>query len=240
MNAIVTGAASGIGAATVSRLREEGYRVAALDLDAARLERVDAEVRLVADASDVDAIANAVAEAVVALGGLDVAVACAGIAPTGTVIDTTPAVWDRIMAVNVRGVYALARAAMPHLAAKGDGAFVAVASQLGIVAAASSAAYCASKGAVINLIRAMAIDHGPSGVRINCVCPGPTDTPLARDYFAGQANPEATLRAFEAMGAHGRLTRPDEIADAIAFLASARASSIHGAALVVDAGFTIR
>ncbi len=133
----------------------------------------------------------AVDEAAAALGGLDVVVAAAGIAARGTVADTDPADWDRVLAVNLRGVYLTGRAAIPHLRAAGGGAIVNIASQLGLVAAAGAAAYCASKGAVISLTRAMAIDHGPEGIRVNCVCPGPTDTPLLEPYFGGADDPAA-------------------------------------------------
>ncbi len=174
------------------------------------------------------------------LGGLDVVVAAAGIAARGTVADTDPVDWDRTLAVNLRGVYLTGRAAIPHLRAAGGGAIVNIASQLGLVAAANAAAYCASKGAVISLTRAMAIDHGPEGIRVNCVCPGPTDTPLLEPYFGGATDPAAERRAYEAMQLHARLVTAEEIADAVAYLASPGASSTMGAALVVDGGYIVR
>ena len=148
------------------------------------------------------------------------AVACAGIAARGTVVDTSPDDWDHVFAVNVRGVYLTARAAIPHLRRAGGGAIVAVASQLGIVAAADAAAYCASKGAVIQLTRAMAIDHGSERISVNCVCPGPTATPLLDRYFEASADPDGDRRRYAAAQVHGRLVEPEEIADAIAYLAS--------------------
>jgi 2-keto-3-deoxy-L-fuconate dehydrogenase len=237
---LVTGAASGIGAATVARFRRDGAQVAALDLDRGRLAEIDADAHVVADVSDEADVARAVDEAADALGGLDVAVACAGIAARGNVVDTSPDDWERVFAVNVRGVYLTARAAIPHLRRAGGGAVVAVASQLGIVAAADAAAYCASKGAVIQLIRAMAIDHGGEGIRVNCVCPGPTVTPLLESYFEASADPDGDRRRYAAAQAHGRLIEPEEIADAIAYLASPAAASTMGAALVVDGGYSIR
>jgi 2-keto-3-deoxy-L-fuconate dehydrogenase len=238
--ALVTGGASGIGAATVARLRADGYRVAAIDLDAAAVAAVEADARAVADVTDADGLGRAVEQVVAELGGLDVAVASAGVAGHGTVLGTTLDDWDRTFAVNVRGVFLTARTAIPHLVAAGGGSFVAVASQLGLVAVPASAAYCASKGAVINLVRAMAIDHGPDGVRVNCVCPGPTETPLLDRFFAATPDPAATRRAFAAMQVHGRMVEAGEIADAIAYLASPRAASTTGHALVVDGGYTIR
>ncbi len=238
--AVVTGGASGIGAATVERLRADGLRVAALDLDRDRLGQVDADARVVADVTSADDARRGIDEAASALGGLDVVVACAGVAGRGTVETTRPEEWERVFAVNVRGVYLTAQAAIPHLRAAGGGAIVVVASQLGLVAAADAAAYCASKGAAVMLTRAMAVDHGAEGIRVNCVCPGPTTTPLLEAYFAGSADPASEQARYAEAQVHGRLIEPEEIADAIAYLASPGASSTIGAALVVDGGYSIR
>jgi NAD(P)-dependent dehydrogenase (short-subunit alcohol dehydrogenase family) len=237
---LVTGGASGIGAACVERFRGDGCSVAVIDRDAARLAGSAAGVKRACDVTDAAALASALDEAVAELGGLDVVVAAAGVAGRGTVADTAPEEWDRVLAVNLRGVYLTARAAIPHLRAAGGGAIVNIASQLGVVAAASAAAYCASKGAVISLTRAMAIDHGPEGIRVNCVCPGPTDTPLLDPYFGGAADPAAERRAYEAMQLHARLVTAEEIAGAVAYLADPAAGSTMGAALVVDGGYVIR
>jgi len=238
--ALVTGGASGIGAATVTRLRRDGMRVAALDVDAGPLRGSDADHRVVADVTDEVALVRGVDEAAAELGGLDVVVACAGVSGRGTVADIAAAEWDRVFAVNVRGVFLTARAAIPHLRTAGGGAIVAVASQLGLVGAANAAAYCASKGAVVMLTRAMAIDHAREGIRVNCVCPGPTVTPLLEAYFALGDDPQAERGRYEQAQVHGRLIEPEEIADAIAYLASPQASSTLGAALVVDGGYSIR
>jgi 2-keto-3-deoxy-L-fuconate dehydrogenase len=237
---LITGGASGIGAACVRRFQADGCSVAVVDRDEDLLVASPAEAALSCDVSDAEALAFAVDEASAALGGLDVVVAAAGIAARGTVADTEPAEWDRVLAVNLRGVYLTARAAIPHLRAAGGGAIVNIASQLGIVAAANAAAYCASKGAVISLTRAMAVDHGPEGIRVNCVCPGPTDTPLLEPYFGAAADPVAERMAYEAMQLHSRLVTADEIAGAVAYLAAPGASSTMGAALVVDGGYIIR
>jgi NAD(P)-dependent dehydrogenase (short-subunit alcohol dehydrogenase family) len=237
---LITGGASGIGSACVDRFQDEGCAVAVLDNNGELLAASGAEVKRLCDVTDADALVSAVGEAAAALGGLDVVVAAAGIAARGTVADTAPAEWDRTLAVNLRGVYLTAHAALPHLRAAGGGAIVNVASQLGLVAAANAAAYCASKGAVISLTRAMAIDHGPEGIRVNCVCPGPTDTPLLEPYFGGAADPAAERSAYEARQLHGRLVTAEEIAGAVAYLASPGAASTMGAALVVDGGYIIR
>lgn len=237
---VITGGASGIGAAAVERFRADGARVAALDRDAQALEASPAEVVRVCDVADEISITTAIDEAAAELGGIDVLVAGAGIASRGAV-DVCPLEdFDRVMAVNVRGVYLAARAAMRHLREAGGGAIVVVASQLGMVAVPDAAAYCASKGAAINLARAMALDHAAEGIRVNCVCPGPTDTPLVERFFSETPDPAATRRAFEQAGVIGRLIEPAEIADAIAYLASPSAGATVGAALVVDAGYTVR
>lgn len=237
---LVTGGASGIGAATVRRFQEDGCRVAALDVDEAALGACSADVKVVCDVADEQSVQSAVEQSATELGGVDVVVAAAGIASRGSVMDCTPAEFGRVMSVNVRGVYLTCRATLPHLRAAGGGAVVVVASQLGLVAVADAAAYCASKGAVINLTRAMALDHGPEGIRVNCVCPGPTETPLVERFFADTADPTATRQAFEAAGVIGRLIEPAEIAEAIHYLASERAQATIGAALVVDAGYSVR
>jgi NAD(P)-dependent dehydrogenase (short-subunit alcohol dehydrogenase family) len=238
--AVVTGGASGIGAATVRRLRRDGLHVAALDLDGNLIGEADADVHVVADVTSEDDARRGIDEAAAALGGLDVVVACAGVAGRGTVETTSLEEWERVLAVNVRGVYLTAKAAIPHLRDAGGGAIVVVASQLGLVAAANAAAYCASKGAAVMLTRAMAVDHGAEGIRVNCVCPGPTTTPLLESYFAQSTDPVSEQARYAEAQVHGRLIEPDEIADAIAYLASPGASSTIGAALEVDGGYSIR
>jgi NAD(P)-dependent dehydrogenase (short-subunit alcohol dehydrogenase family) len=237
---LVTGAASGIGRATVERLRGNGSRIGAIDVDAGRLEALDADARAVGDVSVEVEIERAVDDLAAALGGIDALVACAGIAGRGTVVDTPLREWERIFAVNVRGVYLSARAAIPHVRRAGGGAIVLVASQLGLVAASGAAAYCASKGAVVQLARAMAVDHGPEGITVNAVCPGPTATPLLEAYFAGAQDPEAERRLYEGAQVHGRLVTAGEVADAIAYLLSSGAGSTIGTSLVVDGGYSIR
>jgi NAD(P)-dependent dehydrogenase (short-subunit alcohol dehydrogenase family) len=238
--AVVTGGASGIGAATVERLRRDGMRVAALDVDRGHLEEVEADAHVVADVTSEDDAGRGIAEAAAALGGLDIVVACAGVAGRGTVATTSVEEWERVFAVNVRGVYLTAKTAIPHLRQAGGGSIVVVASQLGLVAAANAAAYCASKGAAVMLTRAMAVDHAAEGIRVNCVCPGPTVTPLLESYFGLSADPASEQARYAEAQVHGRLIEPAEIADAIAYLASPGASSTIGAALVVDGGYSIR
>ncbi len=237
---VITGGASGIGAASVARFQEDGCRVAALDRDEAMLATCGADVTRVCDVANDQSISAAIDEAVAELGGLDVIVTAAGIASRGSVVECTPEEFGRVMSVNVRGVYLACRAGIPHLRTSGGGAIVVVASQLGLVAVPDAAAYCASKGAAINLARAMALDHASEGIRVNAVCPGPTDTPLVQRFFEETGDRAGTQAAFEAAVAIGRLIEPSEIAEAILFLASERAQATIGTALVVDAGYTTR
>lgn len=238
--ALVTGAASGIGRATCVRLAHDGYAVAGLDLDEAGLAGLDVAHRAVLDVSDAGAVAGAVDTAAEALGGLDVVVAAAGLTGRGTIADTTTDQWQRIMSVNVGGVFLVARAALPHLRRSPAPAIVLVASQLGLVGAAGAAAYCASKGAVLSLARAMAIDHAGDGITVNAVCPGPTDTPMTDLHLAHEADPAAAREQLLGAVPLGRLVDPAEVAGAIAHLADPATRATTGAALVVDGGYVAR
>jgi NAD(P)-dependent dehydrogenase (short-subunit alcohol dehydrogenase family) len=231
---VVTGGASGIGAATVRRVAAAGAAVAVLDRAAKPVESDLPALLIQTDVADAGAVDAAVAAAAEQLGGIDALITAAGITSRGTIEDTTPEAWDTVFAVNVRGTYLCARAAMPHLRAGRDPAIVTVASQLALVANANNAAYCASKGAVLQLTRAMAIDALPLGVRVNCVCPGATCTPLTAAHYSDAAD-----RGDQERQLLGRLIEPDEIAVAIAYLASAEARATVGAILVVDGGYTI-
>jgi NAD(P)-dependent dehydrogenase (short-subunit alcohol dehydrogenase family) len=147
--------------------------------------------------------------------------------------------WDRVFDTNVRGVFLMSRAAIPALAASGDGAIVNVASQLALSAVPGFSAYCASKAAVLHLTRCMALELLPSGVRVNAVCPGGIDTPLLQRAFPDGRGPQGTLDDLVAAHPIGRLGRPEEVAAAIRFLVSAEASFVVGAGLVVDGGYTL-
>jgi meso-butanediol dehydrogenase/(S,S)-butanediol dehydrogenase/diacetyl reductase len=172
-------------------------------------------------------------------GRLDVVVSAAGVDRCDTVPNTSLAEWRTIIGVDLDGVYYLCRAAIPVFARQGSGAIVTLSSAIGTVGERNRSAYCAAKAGVENLTRAMALDHGAEGIRANCVAPGLIDTPLIRGgKVGGGADPEAMQRMVDAHHAIPRIGRPEEVAAAIAFLASDDASFITGAVLAVDAGWT--
>jgi NAD(P)-dependent dehydrogenase (short-subunit alcohol dehydrogenase family) len=245
--AIVTGGSSGIGAAGARRFLEEGAavmlaarasaRAEALlaELAGAHGERVAFQPTDVADPRAVDALVSATVER---FGRLDVAYSNAGVQEVGDVEATSDEVWRAIIDVNLGGQFHLARAAMPALARSGHGSLILTASELGLVGTSRSVAYCAAKGGVVNMARAIAVDCRANGVRVNCLCPGPVETPMIRRWFDEAEDPVA----FEAEQVDpvllGRLGRPHEIAAAALFLASDESTFMTGSVMVVDGGAT--
>ncbi len=236
----VIGAATGMGAAIVKVLRERGVRVAALDWNSKVLES-EAEFSAIVDISDFYAVSAALDASAEALGGLEGLVPVAGIVHKGTVDDTSPEDWERMFAVNARGVFNVAKAGIPHLRKAGGGAFVAVTSQVGLVGAPKLSAYCSAKAAAIEFIRCLAVDHSHEGIRVNTVCPGITGwTGTFEDYlkqFEGEEL-EAEMTRQKATNLQNRLIEPREIAEAVSFLVSAKSPAILGTTLVVDGGYT--
>ena len=226
--ALVTGAASGIGAATAALLAAEGATVVGLDItDAPDVQRCD-----VSDRSQVDAVVEA---AVTQHGGIDIVANVAGMIRFGHFADLTQDAWQRQLDVNVTGPFHLCQAAMPSLLER-KGCIVNVASVAGLRGKAYSAGYCASKAALVMFTRALAVEFAGAGVRVNCVCPGTVMTPLI--IGVGDAMPgdvDAALMA-RLNGVMPGLIEPGEIAEAIAYLASDAARSVTGAALAVDLG----
>jgi len=241
--ALVTGAASGIGRAIALRFAAEGAATVFADVDetagaaaAEEAERRGAHARFArTDVSCAADCARAIDAALAAFGALHILVNCAGVIRRATVAELSEADWDLVMDVNAKSVFLMSRAALTHLAAA-RGNIVNIASGWGIAAGPRAAAYCASKAAVVLLTKAMAIDHGPQGVRVNCICPGDTDTPMLRAEARQIGQPATEFLAEAAHRPLRRIGRPEEIADAAVFLASDAAQFITGTALVVDGG----
>ena len=242
--AIVTGAGSGIGRAIASAFAGAGAKVACLDIDG---EAAAATCRALGQAGGeglalrCDVSLPAEVEAAVAgtlerFGGVQVLVnAAAAYDRSGTILDLDAEEWSRVFAVNVGGAFLMSRSALPPMIAAGGGSIIHIASQLGRVAQKERAVYCATKGAVIQLAKAMAIDHADDNIRVNALSPGPVATERLERRFGDMAAAEAALGGRQLVG---RLGRPDEIAQAALFLASDAASFITGSDFLVDGGYS--
>ena len=230
--ALVTGAASGIGWAVAERLRDDGAAVVGFDL---RDRGPDGVEMVAGDVTDRAAVDAAVAHAVAAKGRLDVVANVAGIPQFGRVDDIDDDEWARSLAVNLTGPFTVCRAALPHLRAT-RGCIVNVASIAGLEGQAYTAAYCASKGGLVLLTRALAVELAPDGVRVNCVCPAAVDTPLLGDVaprIPADADPRLLDRLQMLMPG---LVTPGQVAAAVAYLASDEAAFVTGHALALDGG----
>ncbi|WP_037582482.1 SDR family NAD(P)-dependent oxidoreductase [Phaeacidiphilus oryzae] len=246
--AFVTGAGSGIGQACALRLAEEGARVAAVDIRLPAAEetakRIEASggtaVAVECDVSSGRQVAAAVSRTVEALGALHVIVNAAGIlAAEGDVVACSEDDWDRVMGVNVKSMYLIGKHGVPEILRAGGGSIVNIASVFGFTALPDECAYDASKGAVLNLTRQMAVQYAKQGIRVNALCPSDCDTPLLDALLAG-GDVEAEKAELAKPIPMGRLARPEEIASGVAFLASDDAAFVTGVALPVDGGFLIR
>jgi NAD(P)-dependent dehydrogenase (short-subunit alcohol dehydrogenase family) len=236
LRALVTGGASGIGAATVRLLCEGGATVAVLDRAGASAAEDDRILSVTCDVTDRLAVDRAVAAAADRLGGIDIVVNSAGVGSDGTIADHDDELWQRVFDVNVFGIVRVSRAALPHLRASAHAAVVNVCSIAATAGLPRRAAYGASKGAVLSLTLAMAADHLREGIRVNCVNPGTADTPWVGRLLDAADDPAAERAGLEARQPHGRLVSAGEVADAIAYLASPRSGSTTGTSLAVDGG----
>jgi meso-butanediol dehydrogenase/(S,S)-butanediol dehydrogenase/diacetyl reductase len=240
---IVTGGGSGIGRATCLLFAREGARVAVADKRHEAAGAVAAEcgggtIALAVDVSVSEQVKRMVDDTVARFGRLDVLVANAGYGITGSVVETDEDAWEALMAVNVRGVYLCAKHAIPAMKRTGGGAIVNTASVVASIGIRNRAAYCASKGAVAALTRAIAIDHVGDGIRCNAIAPGTIDTPYFDDILRYSPVAADSRKALEARQLLGRLGTPEEIAAGILFLASDESRFATGSILTVDGGMT--
>lgn len=246
--ALITGAGSGIGRAMALLFAEEGAQIFVCDANgsaAGETVRMVAESggtaeSLQADVSDSAAVRGMVDACLRRFGQIDVLCNNAGVGSTETVVDTSEERWELVFAVNARGTFLGCKYVIPHMIESGGGSIINTASVAGMVGLKNRAAYCASKGAVISLTRAVAVDHVGQNIRCNCICPGTVDSPWVQRLLDGAPDPETERRQLTARQPMGRLGTPEEIAKAALYLASDDASFITGSALVIDGGLTMQ
>jgi len=242
--ALITGGASGIGRATSLLFAREGATVVIADLNAQAGQVVVNEIAQAGgraflestDVSNANDCRRVVDSTLREFGKIDILFNNAGIIRRATVLDLSEEDWDRVMAVNVKSIFLLSREVIPHMQKTGGGSIINTASGWGLSGGAKAAVYCASKGAVVLLTKAMAVDHGPQNIRVNCICPGDTATGMLRSEAQqlGEANDRFLTEA--AKRPLGRVGTPEEIARAALYLASDASSFVTGTALVVDGG----
>jgi NAD(P)-dependent dehydrogenase (short-subunit alcohol dehydrogenase family) len=237
--AIVTGGGSGIGRGIALAFAREGARVGICERDRKKLDAVAAEagpscLTVTADVSDPRSVDQLVAAAIEKFRRVDILVNNAGVLLAGTAESLSEDQWDRTFNTNVRGMWLLARAALPHLRAAGGGSIINIGSVLSMLGARNRVAYVASKGAVLAMTRAMALDHAAEKIRVNCICPGIVETEMVAAFVID----EAARRQRLAMHPAGRFGRPEDVAGLAVFLASDESSWITGSAYTVDGGYS--
>jgi len=241
---IVTGGSLGMGLACARRFAQGGAKVAIIANDQTSVDEAvtgigPAAFGSIADVRSASAIEAAVAEAANRHGGIDILVCSAGIQRYGTVVDTPEDVWDDVLDVNLKGIFLASKYAIPEMKKRGGGAIVAISSVQSYASQAGVAAYTASKGAINALVRAMALDHAPDNITVNAVCPASIDTPMLRwaaDKWKGDSTAERTLENWGKGHPIGRVGKPEEVAELVAFLAGDNARFITGADMKIDGG----
>lgn len=245
---LITGAGQGIGRGIALRFAQEGSAVGVLDIWGNVCQSVAEEITglggkaiaLPANVTTADDVSSVVRKLADAFGPINVLVHNAGVMPTGTIDQTSEADWDRVFAVNVKGAYLCCREIIPMMRQHGGGSIVLMASITGVNGLPGLAAYSGTKGALISMVRAMAIDHAREGIRVNSVSPGTIDSPMLHDVVATSPNPDATRRAFDDVQPRGRVGTIEEVAAVFAFLASDQSSYVSGANVSVDGGMSIK
>jgi NAD(P)-dependent dehydrogenase (short-subunit alcohol dehydrogenase family) len=242
--AMVTGAASGIGRGISFRLAEMGAYVFVLDIDETKGREGAAEIEtdggsavfLKCDVRSAADCGRAVETVVQRSGKIDILCNCAGIAIRKDIVELTEDEWDLALDVTLMGLYLLSREVVPHMVRNGGGSIINIGSGWSLKGGPRAASYCAAKGGAVNLTRAMAIDHGKHNIRVNCVCPGDVDTPMLQSECAQLGEDREAFMREAAKRPLARVGTPDDIANAVLFLASPMSSWITGTALVVDGG----
>ncbi|MBV9279361.1 MAG: SDR family oxidoreductase [Chloroflexi bacterium] len=241
---LITGAGSGIGQAMARLFAQEGSAVFAADLDEGAAQETVRQIihgnsqAFGGDVSRTEDVRRMVDACLQRFGRVDILCNNAGIGSTQTVVDTPEEVWDRVFEVNVRGTYLCCKYVIPHMIEAGGGVIVNIASVAGLVGLKNRAAYCASKGALVTLTKAVAVDHVSQNVRCNCICPGTVDSPWVQRLLGAAPDPAAERAALVARQPMGRLGTPEEVARAALYLASDDAAFVTGSALVIDGGLT--
>jgi NAD(P)-dependent dehydrogenase (short-subunit alcohol dehydrogenase family) len=244
--ALITGGTSGMGRATAVLFAQEGARVAITGRNEARGREVVAEIEqaggtaifIRSDVRFAEECRRAVEETLQAFGRLDILFNNAGVLYANTVLDCTEEEWDLTLDTNLKGTYLMSKFALPAMITQGSGVIINNASGWGLVGGDAAAAYCASKGGVVLLTKAMAIDHARQGIRVNCICPGDVDTPMLPEDAQRRGMKWEAYLASAANRPMGRIGKPEEIAKAVLFLASDDSSFVTGAVLAVDGGGT--
>ncbi len=242
--AMVTGAASGIGRGISLRLAEMGAFIAVLDIDDINGRKAAAEIEaqgggavfLKCDVRSATDCRRAVEAVTKGSGKVDILCNCAGVAIRKDIVELTEDEWDLAVDVTLKGIYLLSREIVPHMIRNGGGSVINIGSGWSLKGGPQAASYCAAKGGVVNLTRAMAIDHGKHNIRVNCVCPGDVDTPMLLSECAQLGDDMQAFMREAASRPLGRIGTTEDIANAVLFLASPMSSWITGAALVVDGG----
>jgi NAD(P)-dependent dehydrogenase (short-subunit alcohol dehydrogenase family) len=241
---LITGGASGIGRATAQLFAKEGAAVAIVDVNDAAGKDLAKDIQdsgseaiyIHGDVTRAEDCQRAVELTVGQLGGLDILFNNAGVIRRKNILEISESEWDRVMEVNVKSIYLMSKFTLPVMVKAGGGAIINNGSGWGLRGGRNAVSYCASKGAVVNLTRAMAIDHGPDNIRVNCICPGDTDTPMLHGEAVQLGLNKESFLAEAAERPMGRYGKPMEVAQAVLFLASEAASYVTGTILVVDGG----